>query len=59
MQKYVVRTDTLISKPVSRQEAISKVKDYARQGISAYIISQDEEARIEESKDGFNKPKWE
>ncbi|WDV44777.1 hypothetical protein PV797_14795 [Clostridiaceae bacterium M8S5] len=59
MERYVVRTDTLVSKPVSREEAIERVKSYAKQGVSAYIVSEDEAKRIRESDTGFNKPSWE
>ncbi len=56
-QKYVVRTDNVITKPMSRSEAIKAVKEYDKQGISAYILSEDEGKRLEKSK--FNEPKWE
>ncbi len=55
-EKYVVRTDKEISQPVTRSEAINMVKDYSKQGISAYIVSQDESQRIKDAK--FNKPEW-
>ncbi|WP_202906786.1 hypothetical protein [Abyssisolibacter fermentans] len=57
MERYVVRTDTLVSKPLSRKEAIERVKSYAKQGVSAYIVSEDEAQRLKNSE--FNKPTWE
>ncbi|KXZ39731.1 hypothetical protein SAMN05661008_00591 [Alkalithermobacter thermoalcaliphilus JW-YL-7 = DSM 7308] len=56
--KYVIiRSDTKsISKPMSRNEAILKVKEYDKDGISAYIVSEDEGNRIMKSE--FNIPKW-
>lgn len=56
-EKYVVRTDNVLTKPMSRDEAIKMVKDYDKQGISAYIVSEDEGKRLEKSQ--FNEPKWE
>ncbi|WP_425447055.1 hypothetical protein [Dethiothermospora halolimnae] len=56
-EKYVVRTDEKITNPMSREEAIKMVKDYDKQGISAYIVSEDEGERLKNSK--FNVPKWE
>ena len=56
-QKYVVRTDNVITKPMSRSEAIKTVKEYDKKGISAYILSEDEGKRIEKSE--FHKPTWE
>ncbi|MTI65904.1 MAG: hypothetical protein FH753_04800 [Firmicutes bacterium] len=57
-EKYVVKTDNDYSKPMKRTEAINMVKQYADEGVSAYIISEDEAKRIKNSKSGFNKPKW-
>lgn len=56
-ERYVVRTDNVITKPMSRDEAIKTVKEYDKQGISAYIVSEDEGKRLEKSQ--FNEPKWE
>lgn len=56
-ERYVVRTESGISKSMSREEAIKKVKDYDKEGISAYILSEDEGKRVEKSE--FNEPKWE
>lgn len=56
-ERYVVRTDNVITKSMSRDEAIKKVKEYDKQGISAYIVSEDEGKRLEKSQ--FNEPKWE
>ncbi|WP_099189220.1 hypothetical protein [Tepidibacter mesophilus] len=60
MEKYVIiRSDNKsISKPMDRQQAISTVKNYDKQGISSYIVSEDEGSRIAKNKD-FNIPKWE
>ncbi|SKC42280.1 hypothetical protein [Maledivibacter halophilus] len=54
----VVRKDNSISTPMSRKEAVNKVKEYENQGISAYIVSENEGKRIEAS-GKFNTPKWE
>ncbi|MCT4509226.1 MAG: hypothetical protein N4A48_10840 [Tepidibacter sp.] len=59
MERYVIiRSDNKsISKPMDRQKAISTVKDYDKQGISSYIVSEDEGKRI--TKDGhFYTPEW-
>lgn len=56
-ERYMVRTDNVITKPMSRDEAIKMVKQYDKQGISAYIVSEDEGKRLEKSQ--FNEPKWE
>lgn len=56
-ERYVIRTDKEISKPMSRDEAIRAVKEYEHKGISAYIVSEDEGERLKNSK--FNIPKWE
>jgi len=55
-EKYIVRTDKELSHPMSRDEAIKTVKRYEGQGISAYIVSEDEGIRLKSSK--FNTPKW-
>ncbi len=55
-EKYVVRTDSVISNPMSRDKAVKMVKQYDNQGISAYIVSEDEGERLKNSK--FNTPKW-
>ncbi|MEJ8555432.1 hypothetical protein [Tepidibacter sp. Z1-5] len=60
MEKYIIiRSDNKsISKPMNREEAIYTVKKYDKQGISSYIVSEDEGNRI--VKDGnFYTPKWE
>ncbi|OPJ57042.1 hypothetical protein [Alkalithermobacter paradoxus] len=56
--KYVIiRSDTKsISEAMTKSEAISKIKEYDKEGISAYIVSQDEGDRIKKS--NFNIPKW-
>ncbi|WP_183108841.1 hypothetical protein [Thermohalobacter berrensis] len=56
-KKFIVRTDNVLSDPMPREEAIKKVKEYERLGISAYIVSEDEGKRLEKSK--FHEPKWE
>ncbi|MGL5312862.1 MAG: hypothetical protein ACRC92_06415 [Peptostreptococcaceae bacterium] len=40
MNRYVIiRSDTKsISSPMSRQEAIKKLKEYGREGISSYLV---------------------
>lgn len=60
MERYVIiRSDNKsISKSMDREEAICTVKNYDKQGISSYIVSEDEGHRI--AKDGnFYTPKWE
>ncbi|SHK07444.1 hypothetical protein [Tepidibacter formicigenes] len=44
MNRYVIiRSDTKsISSPMNKKEAISKVKEYDKQGISSYIVSKNE-----------------
>ncbi len=56
--KYVIiRSDTkTISSPMNQDEALSEVKNYDKQGISAYIVSEDEGNRIKNSH--FNFPEW-
>lgn len=41
---------------MTREQAIKMVKDYDKQGILAYIVSEDEGKRLENSQ--FNEPKW-
>lgn len=55
-KKYVIRTDASISEPMTREEAIQKAKEYDRQGISAYIISEEEGKRLKNN--DFRTPKW-
>ncbi|MBF8984796.1 hypothetical protein IZY60_14730 [Lutibacter sp. B2] len=55
-QRYVIRTKSSVSESMTRENAIKEVKKYDQQGISAYIVSEEEEKRIENSK--FNTPKW-
>lgn len=54
--KYVIKTENGLSQSMTREEAIEKVKNYSNQGISAYIVSEDEGERIKNSK--WNTPKW-
>ncbi|AOT68869.1 hypothetical protein Gferi_04440 [Geosporobacter ferrireducens] len=55
-KRYVIRTDAFISEPMSREEAIQQVKNYDQQGISAYIVSEEESKRIKPGE--FQTPKW-
>lgn len=55
-KQYVVRTDSAISQPMSREEAIKKAREYDHQGVVAYIVSEDEGERLKGS--AFNIPKW-
>lgn len=55
-QRYIVRTDKELSEPMSRDKAIKMVKNYARQGISAYIVSEEEGNRLKTQE--FNIPTW-
>ncbi|WP_026477130.1 hypothetical protein [Alkaliphilus transvaalensis] len=57
-QKFMVRTENGLSEAIARDEAIKRVKEYADQGIEAYIVSQDEGERIKASGNQFNKPTW-
>ena len=57
-EKYVVVTEDKFSEPMSKAEAIETLKNYDRQNITAYIISEEEAKRII-SPDNFNTPKWE
>lgn len=56
--KFVIikSDDKSVSNPMTREEAISHVKEYDKKGISAYIVSEDEGTRIKNS--SFNIPKW-
>jgi|GEM_PF-825443 len=56
--KYMVCTESNISQPLSRQEAISKVKELEKDGINAYIVSQDEGERIKKSHEKLHTPRW-
>lgn len=60
MDRYVIiRADNKsISQPMNKKEAIKHVKEYDKQGISSYIISEDEGLRIK-NPEKFNIPKWE
>ncbi|QZY56225.1 hypothetical protein [Crassaminicella profunda] len=55
-KRYVIRTDEKISDSMSRKEAIKKVREYDHQGISAYIVSEEEGERLKNSE--WNTPKW-
>lgn len=55
-KRYVIRTDAFISEPMSREEAIQQVKKYDQQGVSAYIVSEEESKRIKPGE--FRTPKW-
>ncbi|EOD01412.1 hypothetical protein [Caldisalinibacter kiritimatiensis] len=55
-QRYVIRTNDGFSQPMTREQAIKMVKEYDKQGISAYIVSEEEGERIKKNK--FNKPTW-
>lgn len=58
-KKYViVGEDNTVSQPMSKKEAINKVKELDNKGASYYIVSEEEGKRIKES-GTFNKPKWE
>ncbi|GAB6086798.1 hypothetical protein [Alkaliphilus crotonatoxidans] len=57
-QKFVIRTEAGISSPMGRDQAIEMVKQYARDGIEAYILSEDEGERIKAFNNEFNPPKW-
>ncbi len=57
-QKFMVRTEKGLSEAITREEAINKVKEYAHQGIEAYIVSEDEGERIKAGGNKFNKPTW-
>lgn len=53
----VIGMDNSISKPMSKKEAINKVKDNYHNGLTSYIVSKDEGDRIKKD-GGFNTPKW-
>ncbi|KAB3535295.1 hypothetical protein F8154_06805 [Alkaliphilus pronyensis] len=57
-QKFMVRTDSGISSTMSRSEAIKTVKEYEKNGINAYIVSEDEGKRLKKGGNKFNTPKW-
>ena len=54
--KYIVRADQSNSNPMSREEAIKKVKEYEQQGVMAYIVSEEEGSRLEDK--NFNASMW-
>lgn len=56
--RYVIVTNNNFSSPMTRDEAIKKVKEYEEKGISGYIVSEEEARRIG-SPSNFNEPKWE
>lgn len=59
MKKYVIVNEAnALSESLTREEAISKVKDLNSQGVSAYIVSEAEGNRIR-LQGSFNTPKWE
>jgi hypothetical protein len=53
---YVVRTENSISEPMTREEAVKMARIYDRDGVSAYIVSEEEGQRLLNSE--FNLPKW-
>lgn len=56
--KYVViRLDNSISRPMSKKEAINTVRNNYNNGISSYIVTQEEGERIRKE-GGINTPKW-
>lgn len=56
--KYIViGMNNSISEPMTRKEAINKVKDNYKDGVTSYIVSQAEGERIKEEGE-FNTPKW-
>lgn len=59
MKKYVIVNEAnALSESLTREEAISKVKELNSQGVNAYIVSEAEGNRIRLS-GTFNTPKWE
>ncbi|WP_242876962.1 hypothetical protein [Alkaliphilus peptidifermentans] len=54
----MIRTDSSISDAMPRSEAIKVVKEYEKNGINAYIVSEDEGNRLKENGNKFNTPKW-
>ncbi|MEW9122616.1 MAG: hypothetical protein AB2421_07870 [Thermotaleaceae bacterium] len=55
-KRYVIRTDSFISESMTREDAVKQVKAYEKQGVSAYIVSEEENERIK--KGTFQIPKW-
>lgn len=56
-REYVIYANSDISSPMSREEAIAKVKEYAHEGVDAYIMSKEEGDRVKSSHE-FNIPEW-
>ena len=56
-EKYVIVTENKFSDPMSREEAIKAVKEYDKEGITGYIVSEEEAKRIKDP-NNFNTPKW-
>lgn len=56
-ERYIVVTSENFSQPMAKEDAIKAVKDYEKEGITGYIISEEEAKRIK-SPDNFNTPKW-
>lgn len=57
-ERYVVVTDDNFSEPMSKEEAVKKLKSYDNQDVTAYIISEEEAKRVK-TPQNFNTPKWE
>ena len=51
MSKYIIirSDDKSISPPMSKHEAVSKLKEYNKNGISAYLVSKNEYIDINSS----------
>lgn len=57
-QKFMVRTESGLSKAVSREDALTMVKAFADRGVEAFIVSEDEGKRIKALNNQFNPPSW-
>ncbi|NLW23582.1 MAG: hypothetical protein GXY88_10095 [Tissierellia bacterium] len=45
-QRYVVIADDKFSEPMSKEEAIKKVKSYDDKAVTAYMVSEEEAERL-------------
>lgn len=56
-QKYVIITNETFSEPMSKEDAIKSVKEYDKEGVIGYIVSEEEAKRIG-TPENFNSPQW-
>ncbi|MCC5911187.1 MAG: hypothetical protein JJT76_12190 [Clostridiaceae bacterium] len=58
--RYTIYTkEGVLENVLTRDEAIEKIKKYEEHGVDAYIVSESEAKRIQESGGKLNEAKWE